>query len=920
MEQQGEVSMTYDQNKDVINALQATLPVRLHTDIPLLAQVLVAALNGTPSSVATEDLREALYQLQGKTLPLASGAITLGNVTGEGIAIGAGAQATVIRITVPASRAQQHAWRMRRQMLEKVRSFWISGVLNPSLRDVALVELGMQYYPDAIESAFDELVQVPDRQLDAVKPGTTISEVFTEFGQELLILGAPGTGKTTLLLELTRTLLTRALEDDACAMPVVFNLAAWAVKRRPLAEWLVEELSIRFDIPRKVAKTWIAEDLVLPLLDGLDEVRAPHIRACIEAINAFRQTHGLTGMGVCSRVADYQQQPRKLRLQGAVLLNLPTEQQIEHAIEQSDKDLTTVREALKRMQASARSYNNRDALDLLYTPLMLNIAVRAYQDAPSHELPAPSAAPEVHQQHLFTAYVERMFRRRSRDRRYTPEQTMHWLRWLATRMAEHGQATFFVERMQPSWMATRSLLRQYVWLDRLGMALLLGLVYAVCVRLLLNVSGFLTGWFGNEGLADALFYGLVGAVIAALVSSLFGGTDRVMTTSQAVWRRIVNALLGFTIVGTAVGVIFSIGTDFEEAFSSGIVYGTFGAAAAAINGPPSLAPRSIYVVEIMRWSWSQAWRAALSGVGFSLLLACTVAPLLGAMYAFFLGSAEGFWIGAGLGIVFMPIFAIFFSFGGGFSGEILDTDNSGQTNQGIWRSIRHAIVSSLAGGLISGVTVGFIIGRGVSVGVFFGSFLALVAGLSYGGYAVLAHLGLRLILYWNNLLPWNIARFLDFCVERVFLYKIGGGYIFIHRMVLEYFAGGQLVTLDEQLHTEAFDKTEPADRPQQHEVLPHSAWGIGSTVVGLLSFILASLVIGLAVYNVNNYDPTVATVGNSLIIVGGLINVVGLLSGALSVLQHNRRRTFVYIGSGLNLLVIVLMCGILTFALIYQRS
>ena len=36
--------------------------------------------------------------------------------------------------------------------------------------------------------------------------------------------------------------------------------------------------------------------------------------------------------------------------------------------------------------------------------------------------------------------------------------------------------------------------------------------------------------------------------------------------------------------------------------------------------------------------------------------------------------------------------------------------------------------------------------------------------------------------------PWNYARFLDYATERLFLQKVGGGYIFIHRMLLEHFA------------------------------------------------------------------------------------------------------------------------------------
>jgi len=50
------------------------------------------------------------------------------------------------------------------------------------------------------------------------------------------------------------------------------------------------------------------------------------------------------------------------------------------------------------------------------------------------------------------------------------------------------------------------------------------------------------------------------------------------------------------------------------------------------------------------------------------------------------------------------------------------------------------------------------------------------------------NLGIRVILAVSNNLPWCITRFLDYCVDRVFLRRVGGGYIFIHRLLMEHFA------------------------------------------------------------------------------------------------------------------------------------
>jgi len=111
-------------------------------------------------------------------------------------------------------------------------------------------------------------------------------------------------------------------------------------------------------------------------------------------------------------------------------------------------------------------------------------------------------------------------------------------------------------------------------------------------------------------------------------------------------------------------------------------------------------------------------------------------------------------------------------------------------------SVRNAIIAGLGFVLASGFSAWLIWGIAyggiitivsivIPLPVFFGS----LAVLWYGGLDVIQHYTLRLILSFTQpRLPLNLARFLDHCVERVFLQKVGGGYIFIHRLLLEYFA------------------------------------------------------------------------------------------------------------------------------------
>jgi eukaryotic-like serine/threonine-protein kinase len=114
-------------------------------------------------------------------------------------------------------------------------------------------------------------------------------------------------------------------------------------------------------------------------------------------------------------------------------------------------------------------------------------------------------------------------------------------------------------------------------------------------------------------------------------------------------------------------------------------------------------------------------------------------------------------------------------------------------NQGVRRSARSALLSGLAAGLAGGLVVGLIFGPaagppGVVFGLVCGLLFGLIAALAFGGYAYLSHLALRLVLWRHRAMPLNYVSFLDYCTERIFLRKVGGGYIFVHRLLLEYFA------------------------------------------------------------------------------------------------------------------------------------
>lgn len=182
-------------------------------------------------------------------------------------------------------------------------------------------------------------------------------------------MGEPGSGKTTLLLHLVRKLLDRADLDESLPIPVVFNLSTWADKRQPLTKWFIEELSTKYQISQQIGKPWVESGDVLPLLDGLDEVAEQYRTACVEAINAYRQTQGLP-LVIGSRLEEYTVLATKIVVQRAIFVQPMTLPQIHEYLEKAEGQLDALQELLR---------NEPDFQELAKNPFMLSILKRTYQ-------------------------------------------------------------------------------------------------------------------------------------------------------------------------------------------------------------------------------------------------------------------------------------------------------------------------------------------------------------------------------------------------------------------------------------------------------------------------------------------------------------------------------------------------------------
>ncbi len=436
----------------------------------------------------------------------------------------------------------------RQALLNKVRKFWVEGVLETSLQDQVLIELDLEERADAVVSSCARELAITDEVQQPLPKGTNVISIFDQLGERrmLLILGESGAGKTTTLLELTRDFVNRAEQALDCRIPVVFNLSAWAEKKQPIGHWLVEELNSKYQVPKSIGADWVEKQELLLLLDGLDEVKAEHRESCVAALNDFHQNYA-PEMVVCSRIKDYQELSNRLNFQSAVYLKPLTPEQIRHYLKRINADLTGLRALIKGDMALQ---------ELAKSPLMLNIMVLAYQGVAVEDLPRTEIIEERRKQ-LFDAYIERMFCRPTRlkvEQRYSEAQTKRWLTWLAQKMVQQSQTVFFIEGMQPTWLQGKC--KRILCL--LGIFFMSWLVsWPIGALISWLFFGVIDGQ-SDDVLIHWLFFGLIHGLCCALLSvySLKGDMGEIKGNLKWYWKEATGRrrLILSSIVG--VGLIY----------------------------------------------------------------------------------------------------------------------------------------------------------------------------------------------------------------------------------------------------------------------------------------------------------------------------------------------------------------------------
>jgi hypothetical protein len=550
---------------------------------------------------------------------------------------------------------------------------------------------------------------------------------------KLLILGASGSGKTTALLSLAEQLLNGALAQPQKVIPVLFELSTWHDDNLSIHKWLVEQL---YDLyggePRyRRYESWLEQRVLLPLLDGLDELGLERQKKCISELKEFAKHY--PSIVVCCRdkafdAADIELDP----LRSAVCLQSLSNEQIEAYLKSKNRsELWSAIQAQPDLSKLLEPTTEGDP-GLFRVPLFLKLAADVYD--PQKPILNKSDLLEKYIEKQLCPKMRKQYRRQYLEKRKwaykTVEEEPDWrqvrktLSWVALHLNNNHSVELMIEKMQPSWL-TNGEPKQY----RITIALIIALIIVVIVQILqlLEINPA-NGIKLEIRLILGLCLGLVIALISLPISWRFMRKTKDIKPIESVHARneeqIRQAICG-SFFATTVGTLFVL-----------------------------------TIAQII-----ERFIAPIPSVKLFVLI---VAPIIG-----------------------LIVFSI-----AALKAELELKDRS-TPNQGIKNSCKNMLLLTIINMV---VVIPYAMYLEVHLPVIFkGSlipgFLAkvlLICSIGFcllagGGWALIQHSALRIVLKMNGYIPYRFDKFLNYCDERKLLYPIGGRYRFLHRELLDHF-------------------------------------------------------------------------------------------------------------------------------------
>lgn len=312
--------------------------------------------------------------------------------------------------------------------------------------------------------------------------------------------------------------------------------------------------------------------------------------------------------------------------------------------------------------------------------------------------------------------------------KYSKAQTTNWLSWIARNMQAHNETVFLIEGMQISWIKSR-FDKIIHWICTLIMIVLPVVLFMILLLSSINL------WDDPKNPYSAVEMILIGLLLGLIIAIVFmiinrKGLIRTIESSKWSFRNIIKHGFKGMIKGGIGGILFGILLI--------LVFSLIGDTDIQELHGIIMTGAIGCVAGAIAKGWKKSVPQTTTEPNEGMKLTRKNA---------FKGIAIGF-IG---GVIIFPLY------------YLLD-------NEIVLKSGKIIIYISERSLLIGGI-------------------LGYISWLWFGGRSIIQHYVLRFLIYIRGYCPLNFRAFLDYTSDHLrFTQRVGGGYIFIHRMLQEHFA------------------------------------------------------------------------------------------------------------------------------------